>query len=120
MTSAAGLAFLHLWHAETHAVGSSDEYRAVTVTAFKERSMGLVTETGIKCLKSNVFDIRMTLLAITLDRKSSFSIVAGTTRLANLHITHGFVFTVGARYKQLIVTIRTAIRHIKMNFVAEN
>src|SRR6185369_9127848 len=105
MTSAAGLAFFHLWHAETYAVGSSDEYGAVAVTAFKERIMGLVTETGIKCLECDILDIRMTFLAITLDRKSCLAIVAGTTRLANLHITHGFVFTVGTRYKQLIVAI---------------
>lgn len=76
--------------------------------------MGWVTETGTKCLESDAFDTLMTLLAITLDRKSRLAIMAGTTRLTKLHITHGVMFSVGARYKQLIMTISTTIGHIKM------
>lgn len=82
--------------------------------------MGWMTKTSTKCLKGDVFDILMTLLAIALDRKSRLAIVAGTTRSTKLHITHGVMFTVGTRYKQLIVTIITAIGHVNMNFMAEN
>ena len=60
--------------------------------------MGWMAETGTECLESDSFDILMTLLAIALDRKSRLAIVAGSTRLTKLHITHGDMFTVGAWY----------------------
>lgn len=81
--------------------------------------MGWMTETGIKGLESYVLDIRMALLAIALDRKSRLAIMAGTARLTKLHIQHGVMFSVGAWYKQLIMTISTAIGHIQMHFMAE-
>ena len=45
--------------------------------------------------------------------------MAGATRLANLHVIHGFMFTVGSWYKQFIMAIITSVRDIQMHFMAE-
>lgn len=67
MTGAAGLALLHLRHVMANAMGAANKNCTVTVTTFKERCMGWMTETGIKGLKGDIFYILMTLLAIALD-----------------------------------------------------
>lgn len=78
-----------------------------------------MAEASPKCLESDAFDIRVTLLAIALDGKSCFAIVTGATRFSLFHITHGIMLAVGAWHKQLVMAICTGIGQIQMQFVAE-
>ena len=119
MAGAARLAVFHLRHCVPDALGATNENGAVTVVAFKKSHVNRMIEMAIKRFEIDIVDVFMALLAVSLYRKSSFSIMASATRLAPLHAQHCFMRPVRSGNKQLVMAIRTFIGKFQMKLVTE-
>lgn len=93
----------------------------MTVGALEQTPVTLVAkrgETGLLDLKGYGYGRFMALIAITLDTKSGFTLMAGPAGCTLLHLGHGRALIVGSGIKQLVVAVATGI-HAEMTLMAK-